>query len=471
MGFMGVVRRVSGVLALVGLVVAGQAQGQAWEKLIAPGLTYRMEIDLGLPRVIHALRYTPGGEVVSARPELAKNVIMIPEEAGRGRDTLGNTVRNKGAIAGVNGDFFPWTGDPLGLMVRDGELKSTPMAGRSAFVWGPGYSYAGVVDMQVTIRQGDVELVLNGVNQEIDNNQAVLSTSFQGTATAKTTAVHAILEPKGVLAPGKTVAATIKIFSPDNTNQKIGENEFVISATGNKIPWLTKFKRGEDVMITVDSKAVDWDKGTQAIGGGPLLVKDGKVVDQAVAERFERSFSTTRHPRTAVGVTANGDIWMVVIDGRQPAISRGATLQETAQLMLRLGCVQAINLDGGGSSTMNVGGVTVNRPSEGTQRAISNSLLVFGTLHEPVEGAQYVIRGRPRIAEGESETYSVVSATGEEVPAREVLWAAQGAGWVDQAGVLRAHGNGRARLTARVGGTVVTVDVTIDPKAPARAGN
>lgn len=455
--------RLSAVLAVVAGACFAPAQSQAWEKLVAPGLTYRMEIDLGLPRVIHALRYTPGVDTVTARPELAKNRIMITEDVNKGRDTLTNTIKNKGAIAGVNGDFFPWTGDPLGAMVRGGELLSTPSnMGRSSFAWGSGYYYVGPVDMAITVSQGDVKIPVTAVNQELEDNQIVVSTAAQGVSTSKVTAVHAIVETDQVLTPGKSITGTIKIFSPDNTNQKVEDGQIVISATGNKKALLTKLQRGQEVSIAVDSKTVNWDRATHAISGGPMLVRDGKVTDSTVSERFEASFATTRHPRTAVGVTQDGDVWLVVVDGRQP-MSRGSSLAELAQLMIRLGCVQAVNLDGGGSSTMSIGGQTMNRPSGGVERAISNSFLLFGTLPIDNAGTKYVIKGVPRMKQGESATYAVISESGEVVPAKDVFWSAQGAAWIDQSGVLRAHASGNAKVSARIKGVLVTVDIAVDP--------
>ena len=454
--------RVLASLVLLSAAVLSTAQSQAWEKLVAPGLTYRMEIDLGLPRVIHALRYTPGVESVTARPETAKNYLMIPEEESKGRDTLSRTIRSKGAIAGVNGDFFPWTGDPLGTMVRGGELLSSPAAeGRSSFVWGDGYFYVGPVDMNVTVSQGDIRIPVNGVNQELNDNEVVVATASQGVITSKVTAVHAIVETDQTLSPGATLTGTIKVFSPDNTNQKVGPGEIVISATGNKKAILAQLKRGQQVSIQVDSQTVNWQRANNAIGGGPLLVRDGKVTDSAVAERFGADFATTRHPRTAVGVTQDGDVWLVVVDGRQP-MSRGSSLAELAQLMVRLGCVQAMNLDGGGSSTINVGGQTLNRPSGGAERAISNSLLLFGTIPTENQGSSYVIKGMPRLKKGEAVSYAVVSESGEVVPMKDVFWSAQGAAWIDQSGVLRAHAVGAVKVTARIKGVVVAVDIVVE---------
>ena len=94
------------------------------------------------------------------------------------------------------------------------------------------------------------------------------------------------------------------------------------------------------------------------------------------------SFGGTRHPRTAVGYRPDGTVVIIVVDGRQPSISNGASLVDLASIFWELGCSDAVNLDGGGSSTFILaggqGGYTVrNSPSDGRLRKIQNSLLVL----------------------------------------------------------------------------------------------
>lgn len=446
-------------------VSAGWAQSQVWEKLVAPGLTYRMEIDLALPRVIHALRYTPGVESVSARPETAKDKIMIVEDANKGRDLLSSTVKNKGAIAGINADFFPWTGDPVGAMVRHGELLSSPFVERAIFAWGSGYSYIGSMDLSGAIVQGDVSIPVSAVNQELGDNEIGITTEAGGVALSKVSATHVIVETESKLIPNGVLKGTVKIFSPDNTNQVVEKGQVVVSATGNKRALVTKLQRGEEVQIKLTSKRVDWSKAVHAIGGGPLLINDGKIKINGQAEKFAADFATSLHPRSAVGVTKDGDIWLLVVDGRQ-GMSRGCGLDELARVMQRLGCRSAMNLDGGGSSTLNIAGLTMNRPSGGTERAIANSILLFGNLPEAEPTDMYVIKGVPRLKKGEVANYSLVGKDGETILAKDVFWAAQGAAWIDQAGVLRTSAAGKCTISARVKNMIVTAEVIVEDAPP-----
>jgi len=199
-------------------------------------------------------------------------------------------------------------------------------------------------------------------------------------------------------------------------------------------------------------------------------VSNGKLNVNNVAEKFSADFTTKRHPRTAIGATKEGDIWLVVIDGRQ-LMSRGATLEEVGLIMQRLGCVHAINLDGGGSSTLALTGMVVNRPSDGTERPVSNGVFLFGELPAQPVDANLVIKGVPRLNQGESATFAVINSRGERLPQRDVIWSAQGAAWIDQAGVLRAHANGKATITAWVSGVKVSVEITVDAVAPTPPAN
>jgi exopolysaccharide biosynthesis protein len=121
--------------------------------------------------------------------------------------------------------------------------------------------------------------------------------------------------------------------------------------------------------------AADGTEVEEAVGGFPLLVRDGRNV---VAEQpgIAASFGPARHPRTAVGWSVDR-LLLVVVDGRQPGWSAGMSLDELADLMQRLGATDAVNLDGGGSSAMVVRGVVVNRPSDANgERAVGNALVL-----------------------------------------------------------------------------------------------
>lgn len=120
-----------------------------------------------------------------------------------------------------------------------------------------------------------------------------------------------------------------------------------------------------------------WWKMRTAIGGGPVLVQDGLVNVTNKEEQILVNGENDKHPRTAMGYTADRKLIILVIQGRFPGVAEGATLQEEAQILADLGCVEALNLDGGGSSCMLVNGNETIKPSDKEgQRAVPAVFIV-----------------------------------------------------------------------------------------------
>ncbi len=143
----------------------------------------------------------------------------------------------------------------------------------------------------------------------------------------------------------------------------------------------------QDGRILMDSVSIDaegnlvpdWlEQGVvYAVGGGPRLVEDGKVNVTSLQEQFKADVATGRAPRTAVGVTFDDKLLLVAVTGRQAYYSIGVTLEELADIMVELGAKDAMNLDGGGSSTMVVRDFVMNTPSDGRERKVADAILVF----------------------------------------------------------------------------------------------
>ncbi|MDG4863817.1 phosphodiester glycosidase family protein, partial [Streptomyces sp. T-3] len=134
--------------------------------------------------------------------------------------------------------------------------------------------------------------------------------------------------------------------------------------------------------ITAADGAAVTGRDVSLFGAGPALVRDGRVWINNTANGVPDSARTTRHPRTVAGITRDGALLLVVLDGRDPGTSVGATFEEAARILLSLGAVDAMNLDGGGSSTVVIGGQVRNRPSGGHgsgpgERKVSNAIAVL----------------------------------------------------------------------------------------------
>jgi hypothetical protein len=120
-----------------------------------------------------------------------------------------------------------------------------------------------------------------------------------------------------------------------------------------------------------------WWKMWTAIGGGPVLVKDGLVNVTNKEEQMFPNGDKDKHPRTAMGYTSNNKLIILVIQGRFPGVAEGATLEEEAKIFVDLGCVEALNLDGGGSSCLLVNGNETIQPSDkGGQRAVPGVFII-----------------------------------------------------------------------------------------------
>jgi exopolysaccharide biosynthesis protein len=449
------------------ITTVGSAFSQAWEKPLAPGVIYRMEVDLSVPRIVHAIRYSQGATGVSLKCELGGGVVYA-ENAYKGRGTVSEMRARTGAIAAINGDFFPFTGDPLGAMIRDGQLISDPGNKRAVFGWGEKGSSVGLMEFQGRVQIGDQTLTLKGINQECPLNEMVLNTDVAGFAMAKIPNVHAVIkmdsadwEPNGIY------TGTFDSLFADSPRLPIQSGNAILTASGTKAELLKTLVPGQKVTITYESKGFDFSKVDQMMGGGPFLVRNGRVDIDAEQEHFDDSFINKRHPRTAMGRTRDGDIWVAVIDGRQK-ISDGATLEETAKVMQKLGCVDAINLDGGGSSTINLLGLTVNRPSDGKERPVANGVILVGTRPEPTP-QKLSLKLPDQMVTGTANTLAVIDEAGQRVPNSEVLWSSSGDGWIDQGGLARPIQRGQVEVGAYVRGQLLRGSLTIvDPPPTSR---
>lgn len=122
----------------------------------------------------------------------------------------------------------------------------------------------------------------------------------------------------------------------------------------------------------------DWARARDAVSGAGLLMLNGRAIRDWTDERIAAGFDTTRHPRTVIGVDADEAIWLVTVDGRNPEVSLGMSFTELQGLARRLGLRSALNLDGGGSTTMVVQGKIVNHPSDaGIPRSVSDAIIVL----------------------------------------------------------------------------------------------
>ncbi len=293
-------------------------------------------------------------------------------EQAASRSKPGNVV-----IGAVNADFYNTaTGIPTGPVIQEGKILK-PSKTEAFAVDSDGRGMIGYPNPSFTAVLPDKELTINGMNQPREQNALVVYTpSYKNTKTNEQGTEVILSSAEGDMQKPGIVTAVIDEIRVNEGNSSIKEGKLVLSASGQAANELLDLQKGDTIRIKT-AVASGWEDVQDAVGGKHILAKAGSKTALPTD-----SFTTARAPRTAVGIKADGDIFFLVADGRQPAYAEGLTVFELQDLMLELGAVDALNLDGGGSSTFAArtngeGGLhTVNIPSDGQERKVANSLLV-----------------------------------------------------------------------------------------------
>jgi hypothetical protein len=448
-----------GILGLLACSSHGLAN-QVWEKPIAPGLVYRMEIQQDPPRIIHSMKVITSNPVTSFVPELAGKTVF--DAKGDGRTTVSKLVDDTNALAGINADFFPFTGDPLGLMVREGQFLSLPNPKRASFAWGPNSSVFGFSKFTGNILvDGGPSIEINGFNEECPENKVTLNSPEAGLSRSKVPCVTVILKVDGTrIVPSTQIGATVVATTNDGANMPIKAGQFTLVGHGTKMNQLNSLKTGQRLTIKLNTTGFDWEKLENAVSGGPMLIRNGEINIDAENEGFNKDFIEGRHPRTAIGRTNEGDLIFVAIDGRQK-MSVGATLQEAAEILKSMGCRDALNLDGGGSTCMNVFGLKMNRPSDKTgERPVANGIVFYGPKLLTPDQKLRIVVPTTISATGIGQA-KVVDKNGKEIPNIEVFWSLQGSAWIDQGGQVNGLEAGTATVEAYVRGMTIQAKIVI----------
>ena len=357
------------------------------------------------PWVVRVLRVHPGTFRGRLRVHLATDV--IPE-----RETVSSLAGRIGALAAVNGGYFvinPGDGTPgdlAGISVIDGRLVSEAVNGRAALTIARG-SRATVARLvtRMTVRSSDgAARRLDGLNRApglirscgepgdlpterpkhdftcTNPDELVAFDADFGTTADPGAGVQAVLDRHG------------KVLRLEETRGgAIPAGGTVLEGIGAGAGWLrTHAQPGRTLRLDQQvsdtrGRPLRLGPGLDVVNGGPLLVHGGRPFVDAFAEGFVQpdipsfyyGFGVRRNPRTMAGVTAGGDVLLVTVDGRQPGYSVGLSFAEEAAVMRSLGAREALNLDGGGSTTMVADGQLLGRPSDATgERPIGDALLV-----------------------------------------------------------------------------------------------
>lgn len=307
---------------------------------------------------------------------------MLAAGSVQGMTTLSEQVRalrpDLGRpVAAINGDFYhtspkAYNGDPQGLQILDEELISAPTDHPCFWIDAHGKPHTAMVQSLFRITWPGGSTTPFGLNEDRPGDGAVLYTPTMGPSTGtkgggREIVLGAVEKQHWLpLRVGTKVdAKVIEVRDEGDTPLKPGI--VVVSLGPQLLVDAPTLKAGDLVQIST-ATLPDLAGVQTAIGGGPRLIADGKLVEGWKSPN-------QRHPRTAIGWNDH-HIFLVLVDGRQPGLSVGMSYVELAAYFQKLQCTHALNLDGGGSASMWAFGQVVNSPSEGQERPVANGLVL-----------------------------------------------------------------------------------------------
>lgn len=290
------------------------------------------------------------------------------------------TIHGETPLAAINGDFFQlegaFAGDPRGLQIVDGRLISAPAGTCSFWIDFVGEPHMAITRSAFRVTWPDGTSDPLGLNGKCDANELELYTPDVGSTSgnAGRQIVLGAAGPDGLLQAGKDYVLQVLTIR-DAQDTPISSGTFVLALGSGIADRARHIRAGATLKISTTILPRVGD-AICAISGGPRLVIRGKQqrFDKAASNTYQHRSSVEKHPRSALGWSATEHFW-VQVDGRSKE-SVGMTLNELGALMLELGCEEAMNLDGGGSSTLWFDGKVRNRPSDGGERPIANCLVV-----------------------------------------------------------------------------------------------
>jgi hypothetical protein len=323
------------------------------------------------------------------------------------RETVTSIDCRTHALAGVNGGYFTigdadgTPGDPAGISVLRGALVSEAVNGRTSLLLGPGHARIRALATHLSVRASDgARRVIDGRNRKpgliracggtggdlpterplhditcTDDSELIQYTRAYGRMTPGDAEIEAVLDRTG------------KVVAQQAPGGPIPRRGSVLSGTGDGADWIrvhAPVNTTVHVRVRIRSgrRAVSV-RGLDVVNGGPRLLRAGRRDITAAAEGFPHpddptfyvAFGVRRNPRTMAGITRDGHLLLVAADGHAPGYAVGLTFKEEARVMRALGARDAVNLDGGGSTTMAIRGRLLNRPSDATgERPVGDAI-------------------------------------------------------------------------------------------------
>lgn len=376
------------------------------ERVLGGITTERLEIRAGGSTARgNLLRFREDDPDIDLRPRLARNTIAGTE----GMVAMSRRELSRGAVAGINGGYWlsrPW-GTPNGLFVDRGQLLAG-QAERNSTGGGPtgrgmvgwrqhGRPVMDLLEVTLTLEQpahGTPPVRIDEVNRQSlssigvtrPGGELLLFTDRFGTGVnVPADSVLITLEGLRLGSSGTASGTVVGTRAVDRaTTVPLGQGQQLLVAYDDRRGDLTVPLPGEELRVTTSlapasTPASAWEDLWGGVAGGQLLVRDGRrrsVDEWRGAAAFSDAHATARQPRTVIARHRDGEVWLITIDGRRAGWSAGITLRDLADALVELGVTDAVNLDGGGSTMMTVGGAIRNRPSE-SGRSVADGLFLY----------------------------------------------------------------------------------------------
>ena len=305
------------------------------------------------------------------------------------KDKLTTMMKDSSAVAGINGDFFWKTNNyyPIGTLIKNGEFISTPdyVPNEKAVLSINDEKVSSIAYWTANIRAiTENGQVIKIVSKNKDNSLYGDVCMYDKNWNDKTLGNTIYTDMVEIIVVGNKVSEIRDAQEPTDMPE---EGYILVGRNNAKNVLLNNFKIGDSVKIEVDTTP-NFENIKTAIGGGTILVENGQVAN------FTHNIKG-KHPRTAIGISEDKDeLIMVTIDGRDASF-KGVTQETLAKIMIEYGAYSAMNLDGGGSTTMAIAPLEaensfeiLNLPSDGSERRIINGVGVFNNA--PQRSLSYI---------------------------------------------------------------------------------
>lgn len=297
-------------------------------------------------------------------------------------------------VGGINGDYYnTWDFQPLGIVVSGGELITTDSGFQGVGFYEDGSAIIGKPAVVMKASFSGETYQLDGMNKARLTGYTLYSSDYAAKTRNSEPGWDIVLSlPEDtVITTSCELEFTVEEIIESEGAVSIPDGKYILSLPESADEWrlggVERLSEGDTVKLTVES-AAGWEDVQWAVGTLYRLIEDGEICS---------GFEAGAASRTAVGVREDGSVVFYTIDGRQPGLSVGASMQQVAERMKELGCVDAVLMDGGGSTTLNLvrpgeSAISqINSPSDGKQRSVTNYIMLVSTEPPDGEAARLVL--------------------------------------------------------------------------------